>query len=243
MSKIFRLVLMIVLKFFFKFYFFVFGNPKRNSRIEELAGLYEKEGFTSWFAKIRLWDAPFEKLDRILPRSGSILDLGCGDGIVTNYLALSSSRRKITGIELNGDRVRFADRGLKNTKFVKADVIRSKLDKNVDVILMVHLLHHLPSFEDQEEVIKNCYRALKKNGKLVIAEVDIKPTFKYLISWVTDHFIVPLLFEKRFFEPHIYFRKRRDWIKLLGSLGFSCKAISAESGKPFTHIILECTKR
>ena len=182
------------------------------------------------------------EVERIVPKKGKILDLGCGEGIFTNYMALSSSKRKILGIELNKERVVQADKGIKNVNFKYGNALTSFLPKS-DVIVLFHLLHHLLSFSDQEKLIKKCSRSLNKGGCLVVVEVDIKPTFKYLVSWLTDHFVVPILFNHYFFEKNIFFRGKKDWLFLLKENNFECKAISMEKGKPFTHIVFKCIKK
>lgn len=215
---------------------------KRNDLVDKTIDLYNGSGWKKYFSRIRFWDAPYLEVEKIVPKRGKIIDLGCGEGIFSNFLALSSSSRMITGIELDKNRVRHAYHNLPNTIFRQGDATRVKIPKS-NVIIVFHLLHHLRSFFDQEKVIKNCHKALVKGGKLIIVEVDIKPTLKYLVSWLTDHLIVPILFEKRIYEPNIYFRKRKDWLILLNKIGFLPKAIPAERNKPFTHIIFSCIKK
>lgn len=202
--------------------------------------LYSGLGKPSVFSYIRFWDAPYKKLEKLVPRKGKIVDLGCGEGIFANYLALASTTRQIFGVDKDKKRVRYADRGLPNTKFVNGDITKRTVPP-ADCILLVHVLHHLSSYADQEKMVDKCKKKLKRRGKLIIVEIDPRPTFKYLVTWFTDHFLVPWVFEKRLYSP-IFFRTRKDWIGLLKRKGFSCKAIRAEKGKPFTHIIFECYK-
>lgn len=220
------------------------GRPRKEIRIkpeERTIGLYHYLGWKRIFAKIRFWDAPFAKVEKMVPKNGLIVDLGCGEGIFSNYLAASSNKRRVLGIELNKKRVGQADRGLKNVAFRQGDVLATHLP-SCDTIILFHLLHHLLSRADQEKLIKKCKLALKNGGKLIVVEVDVKPTFKYLVSWLTDHFVVPLLFEGKLFESKTYFRKKEEWIKVLRENGFTCKMVSAEEGKPFTHVIFNCVK-
>ena len=208
---------------------------------DKVVSLYVGTGWKAWFSKIRFWDAPFFEVEKLIPKKGRIIDIGCGEGIFTNFMGVTARQRKILGIEIDKTRVGQADKKLSNVLFKQGDATKIKIPK-CDVIVLFHLLHHLRGFAYQERVIKNCYKALKKHGKLILVEPDIKPSLKYLISWFTDHFIVPILFEKRLFELNIYFRKKKDWIDLLSNNGFSVKAIPVEEGKPFTNVIFECRK-
>ncbi|MEX2012774.1 MAG: methionine biosynthesis protein MetW, partial [Candidatus Levyibacteriota bacterium] len=55
---------------------------------------------------LRLLVIPFEEIDKILPKKGLILDLGCGDGPLTSYLALSSKERQVRGWDIDDKRMR-----------------------------------------------------------------------------------------------------------------------------------------
>lgn len=205
--------------------------------------LYSGLGWKSFFVKIRFWDAPYIEIEKLIPKKGKILDLGCGEGIFTNFLAIKSSGREIIGIDIDNKRISQAKKAgakLSNIKFIKSDVTKLNL-VNADTIVMVHLLHHLSSFGAQEELIKQSQEKLKRGGYLIIVEVEPEFSFKYLVTWVTDHFIVPLLFEKRVYSS-IFFRKSRDWGNLLRRNGFKCQIVRADKGHPFTHIILKCKK-
>src|SRR3990172_9299706 len=98
--------------------------------IDKTISLYAKSGWKKWFAKIRFWDAPFEQVEKIIPKRGVIVDLGCGEGIFTNFLALSSNQRRIVGVERDRERYMQADKGIRNVKFVLGDVLKTKILKS-----------------------------------------------------------------------------------------------------------------
>lgn len=209
--------------------------------VDQTIDLYKLVGWKKYFSKIRFWDAPFIQVEKLIPKKGLILDLGCGEGIFSNFLALKSKSRKIIGIELNKERINQANKGLKNTKFFQGDVTSKEIPK-ADTILMFHLLHHLNNFKDQEKLLKKIVKKLKQNGKLIIVEVEQKVSFKYLLAFLTDHFLVPWLFERKFYTK-VFFRKSKEWKRILNSLELSVKLISAEKKMPFSHIILVCQKK
>lgn len=216
------------------------GKIISNKYINQTISLYSDEKFS----KIRFWDAPFMEVEKLVARQGVITELGCGEGIFTNYLAVTSPERQILGIEIDPDRFQKAEaagKNLPNISFKRGDATTVEIPKS-DNIVLFHLLHHLGSYANQEKVIKNCLKSLKDNGKLIIVEVDIKPSFKYLTSWFVDCFLVPWLFEKRIFTK-VYYRNKKRWMSLLTDLGASYKITSVEKGKPFTHIVFECEKK
>lgn len=208
--------------------------------IKKTIALYKDLGWKKVFARIRFWDAPFVEVNDLIPKQGTIIELGCGEGLFANFLALTAFQRNVIGVDIDKARIEQAQRGLKNTSFIHLDALKMKMPR-VDAIVCMHLLHHLSSYKDQETLLIKCSQALVKGASLVIVEVEPKISWKYLITWLTDHFLVPWLFEKRLYSP-IYFRKASEWKSLVTDIGLSCKITSAQRGKPFTHIIILCKK-
>lgn len=202
---------------------------KRKERLAvETKQLYQGLGWPSIFARIRFFTAPYKKLERLVPEKAFVIDLGCGYGILANFLALSGLKREILGIELDSKKIKFADRGLKNVKFLKADITKTTL-KKADIILLVHVLHHLDSFQAQEELLAVCRKKLSKNGKLIIVEVDRKPVFKFILGWLADRLLYP--------GDRIYYRFPEEFKQMFTKLKFKVKIIKADHGKPFAHVI------
>lgn len=201
--------------------------------------LYAGTPWESFLSKFKFWEEPYEAVDRLLPTRGKILDLGCGEGLLSNYLAIASLQRKIFGIEIASERLMRAKKGIKNASFSVGDIIKVPYPKS-DAVVLFHVLHHLSSKNAQEEVIKKAKDSLEKKGKLIIVEVHVKPTIKYLAAWFADHFLVPWVFEKRFYTK-AYFRKEKDWLNLLKKIGFIVKTKEETKGRPFPNIIFECT--
>lgn len=211
-----------------------------DSTVNKTIELYKNLGWKKLFAKVRFWDAPYLEVEKLVPKKGVIIDLGCGEGLFANFLALSSKQRKIYGVEIDKERVKQADRGLVNARFIHGDITKVDIPQ-ADAILLFHVLHHLSSFNEQETLLGNCFQKLKKGGKLIIVEVQPEFNIVYLFAYLTDHFLVPWIFSGRFYDP-IFFRKKAEWKKNLTDLGFSCQILDASSNKPFPHVIFVCKK-
>ena len=190
--------------------------------------LYQSLGWPTIFPHIRFFTAPYEKLEQLIPKKGFIIDLGCGYGIFSNFLGLTGPQRQVLGIELDSQKIKFANRGIKNVRFMKADITRIAL-READVILLIHVLHHLNSFAEQEKLLVECKKRLTRNGKLIVAEVDKKPILKYILGWIADRILYP--------GDKIYYQMPNELGKLFRNLGFRFKMIKADGGKPFAHII------
>lgn len=201
--------------------------------------LYANSPWEAFLSKFKFWEEPYEVVEKNLLKDGTVTDLGCGEGLLSNYLAIAAPKRKVIGIEIDPERLKRAKKGIKNAFFSVGDIIKTPYPK-ADAVVLFHVLHHLPNKNSQEEVLKKAKDSLERNGKLIIAEVHVKPTIKYAAAWFADHFLVPWVFEKRFWTP-AYFRKEREWLTLLKKMGFKIKMTEATSGRPFPNIIFECT--
>ncbi len=198
---------------------------KEENKIIEL---YGGKGWVSIFTKIRLWDAPYILAESLITKKGKIIDLGCGYGIFSNFLALKSKDRKILGIELNDGKISRADKGIKNTEF-KAGDIRNKEIPKADSIVLMHVLHHLDNFIQQENLIKVCLKKLNTKGELLIIECVKSPIFLFALTRIADFLMYP--------GDHIYYRDTKEWESLFDKLKLKYDTIPAYKGKPFTHVI------
>lgn len=237
-----RTVLEILIKFISKLLLklpFVSERAK-NKDVQKTINLYSDQGFTKYFSAIRFWDAPLIDLNKKIPREGLIVDLGCGEGILTNYLAVSSSKRELLGLEINPNRVKLANKKLKNTKFKEANILKEKFPR-ADVFIINNVLHHLPSYSDQVVVLEKCFMNLKKDGQLIISEVDRSFRPKYFLAWIVDAYVVPILFEKKL-KDTFYHRPRNEWKNILEDIGFLVKLYPMKHG-PFPDVIIVAKKK
>lgn len=194
---------------------------------------YAGLGWPTYFTKIRFFTAPFARLEPYVPREGFVIDLGCGYGMFANLLALMSPGRKILGLEFDEFKVKYAYRGIPGTEFRREDVVSANIPQ-ADCILLIHVLHHLNSYSEQETLINNCYKKLKSGGKLIICEIDRYPGWKFFLTQIADHLLYP--------GDRIYYRFPRELLKFLHTLPFTIEFQKSHQFTPFSHIIYVCTK-
>jgi predicted exporter/SAM-dependent methyltransferase len=145
----------------------------RAERRRSVHRLYSfQEPYVSQYAFWKLRTDPlFMALDSVIPAQGSILDLGCGYGVVANWLTLSSPERRVQGIDMDASKVRVAlasSRLNPRVQFAERNVLTAAFPE-CDCVLMCDLLHYLPA-ERKREVLKRAYRALRPGGRLVLRD-------------------------------------------------------------------------
>jgi len=203
---------------------------------QELFNLYSDLGVgVKWYVRLRWLICPFEKIAQHVPLKGTIVDVGCGYGLLSNLLALTSQERDVIGIDLSPRRIRVAQRTVKdrrNIKFLLQDASSLRVEK-CDVFVMSDFLHHL-SYRHQEELLAVCCQKLSKNGLLIMEEVDGKPYWKYQLTIIVDGLLN--------LGERIYFRNSSEYVKLLSRIGFQVSTEAAHKGLPFSDILYLCKK-
>ncbi len=204
---------------------------------QELFNLYSDLGAAViWYVRLRWRICPFEKIAQHVPLKGTIVDVGCGYGLLSNLLALTSPERDVIGIDLSPKRIRAAQRTVKdrrNIKFLLEDANSFKIEE-CDVFIMSDFLHHL-SYRHQEELLAVCYQKLSKNGLLIMEEVDGRPYWKYQFTIIADGLLN--------LGKKISFRKSSEYLELLSRIGFQVKTETAHKGLPVSDILYLCKKR
>lgn len=122
--------------------------------------------------KLRL-EGWYDRYDRLLPRKGLIVDLGCGYGAMSYMLSMLSVQRQIWGVDYDEDKIAVA-----NSAFLRSDRIsfssgdiRTIELPEADAFIISDVLHYIDR-ESQRRVIQNCLSRLCDGGMLVIKDGD-----------------------------------------------------------------------
>lgn len=118
----------------------------------------------------------------VCPQPGdAILDLGCGTGELSAYLAeLVGPEGKVIGIDPDGERIRAAIQShgkIKNLSFVdgSASDISEIFPESFDIIFSNYVLHWIA---DKQEALNNMFASLKLGGKIAIQYISHLPPFE-----------------------------------------------------------------
>ncbi len=187
------------------------------------------------YARLRWRLCPFEEIEKYVPKEGPIIDIGCGYGLLANFLVLKSVKREVTGIDLSLERIKVAQKTTDNRKkiqFKLMDALDLQLEK-YNTVVMSDFLHHI-NFEAQEELLARCYQNLPTGSFLIIEEVDNRPLWKYWFAIMSDNILN--IGERQFFRDH------REFQKLLQRIGFLVKTKKVDEGIPLSDILFICKK-
>jgi trans-aconitate methyltransferase len=103
-----------------------------------------------------------EELD--IQGNESVLDLGCGDGFLTHYIATMLNNGKVLGVDSSESMLEEARKNhLLNLSFMQLDINELNFKEEFDIIFSSATLHWV---KDHNKLLRNCYKALKPGGRI-----------------------------------------------------------------------------
>lgn len=166
-------------------------------------------------------------LNNWVKKGENVLDVGCGNGIITKLL-MDHFRLKVVGCDVKNYLTE------DNIQFVKIRSGKLPFHTNkFDAVLLLDVLHHIP-FEKQANLIKE---GLRVANKVIIFEA--KPT---IIGRIAD--IILNKYHYGDLNVPLSFRDTREWKFLFRKLSLKCQIIALDKPfwYPFSHIAFLVTK-
>ena len=115
-------------------------------------------------------------LASLLKKNKIILDVGCGDGHLLNFLHQKKIAKKSIGVDFSFDMIKKAKmRGLKNTKFYCLDMKKINNLKKItklkfDYIITLRSIINVKNTNKQKKIVESFAQFLKSNGKILCCE-------------------------------------------------------------------------
>jgi 2-polyprenyl-3-methyl-5-hydroxy-6-metoxy-1,4-benzoquinol methylase len=132
-----------------------------------------------------------------------VLDIGCGTGFGT--LQLTRESAYVTGVDIDQDAIRFANKCLPGVEFEWADITRpiTHIGRDYDVVLMIEVLEHV---EEWQLALRNAIEVMRNDGRLIISarntNADLRKNDLHEREWSAEQFDGAL---RKFFESVILF--------------------------------------
>lgn len=143
-------------------------EPKMMDKIEmEIFEKVTKENYKRWILPLIE-----DLLMATKVKEGSILDVGCGPGLLVKELAERSKKFLVTGVDISSDALQLARqncKGLANAEVKKGSAYKLPFpDESFDVVVCKDSLHH---FSSMERSLREMFRVTRGGGAVYIQDL------------------------------------------------------------------------
>jgi SAM-dependent methyltransferase len=231
-------------------------DPRLSPLFEAATRPYLAAGKHAWlFARGKLRHDPvyFTLLRMgVLPQHGSLLDLGCGQGMLLSLLRAAKQHAGagwpddwppppslvLRGIELSADRVSTARRALGGDARVDRRDLRGLDFEPCSVIVLVDVLFYLGE-ADQNRLMDKAAAALQHGGLLLVREADASAGIAFAITKWSERLACALRGRP---GQRLHYRSAAQWMAELSARGLHVEARPMSTGTPFANILFVARK-
>ena len=219
---------------------------------------YVNTGIFNWeFVRAKLsYDGVYELILRrgLLPERGTIVDLGCGRGLLFSLLAAARTLSEdparpdgwplpggpwvLRGVESNSALARTARRALRGIATIeRGDLIRKPIPPCQGVLLL-DVLHHLP-YPEQESVLARVFSALDPGGVLLIRETDAGAGWRFRLTSAADR--IGGIRRWKLAGRYRY-RTLEDWTEMLEAMGYRTRVVPVAETRWYADLLIEAVR-
>ena len=158
--------------------------------IRKMFGSYERqisEAYRSIYVDI---DAFVELMCRWKPTANRILEVGCGEGAVTERLNAAYPDAKITAIDITPRVGRLYRGPLENVRFIQCDVqeIAQRESGQYDLVVLSDVLHHVPP-QFRRGLLDAIRTALASKGSFVFKDWQRNSAPIHWLCYASDRWL------------------------------------------------------
>jgi uncharacterized protein len=216
---------------------------KRIDIRQEVLSLYKFSAFDQIFLFLRSFVLDYAYIAEHIPLAAKVIDVGCGYGILSNYLALSDLESHVKGIDIDADRISKANQTTgtrKNIVFEVGDFMRSDLTQ-FNTVVAIDLMHYF-DFDEQHRIINKVGTALTSGGIFILRQPDTAPKWRYCWTYMHEFIMVKSTITKTN-NRKIYFSSSKSIISVLEENGFEVTIYPNKAMFPYSDTIFVCRKR
>lgn len=151
---------------------------------------------------IRVLTCPFDALVDRFPSEGSVLDVGCGHGLLVNLLSRDPARNlRLWGIDHDAAKIDTARRSALPGVIFTSETFDSYCEPAFDAISIADVLYTVDR-QVWTDILGGCFRALRPGGTLIVKEVIDRPRWKYWAIMAQETLSVRVFHITRGQRPH-----------------------------------------
>jgi SAM-dependent methyltransferase len=175
-----------------------------------------------------------------LPETGTVLDLGCGRGILMSLLSEARNlappilkEARFCGIDLRPNDVAAARLALSDEAEIAVADVRTTALPACRAAVLLDLLLYLAA-EEQEELLERIADVLQGGGTLIMREADAGSGLRFQATRTAERLCAVA---RGHFRQRYHYRSEAEWRSLLEALGFSVETVPMSEGTPFANVL------
>lgn len=138
----------------------------------------------------RWHSCPVSVVEAEVPRSGRVLEVGCGHGLISIHLARTAPQRDVLGVDIDARKIALATQVAAALPDDSRPSFEHRPDGTLpagpwDAIVIVDVLYLLPP-DAQRALLDACIAQLAPSGVLVLKETDVVPRWKHRLAKVQE---------------------------------------------------------
>lgn len=173
-----------------------------------------------------------------MPDQGTLLDLGCGQGLLLALLREARPGLSLHGIDAHARRVGIARRALGADAFIEQRDLRQAVFPRCSAIAALDVLYYLER-KDADQVIRKAADALEPAGVLLIREPDSAAGVTFQLTRLSAWFDAAVRGNA---GGSRNYRSAAEWRAQLEGLGLRVDAEPMSQGTPFANVLFAAHK-
>lgn len=169
---------------------------------------------------------PLNQFDEVLPAEGTILEVGCGHGIVAQYLARSRRKRHVVAIEPDSERLKIARAAggdLPNVEW-RSGYFSAGQFVDLDAIVFLGVLY-LINDAGALDLLEASRSSLRSGGRLILSDTFLDGSFLQRFQFFRERCFRKIKFTK---GQVLNYRTEDQWKAMVKKAGFdSTRAFNA----------------
>ncbi len=180
-----------------------------------------------------------EEIEQYLPDKGVILDLGCGFGLFSLFMAARKPNTHVVGLDISAARLEIAREaarklGLSNVTYLQRDLRTWHPDQTIAGAYALDIFHHLPP-ENGNRLLAELFACIEPGGRFLLKDIDTMPRGMLWFTYLLDVLMSP--------RDDFHYRSAGAWLRQLRDSGFAPIHLHyLWDILPYPHILLICDK-
>jgi len=225
-------------------------------------------GLQRFLLGTRLVSIPLQFLDENIPEDCTVFELGCGQGVLANYLLLDSPSRRLVGMDVSVSRVRVAASSVQNCEevlFLVGDITQLPLRLHVNDsdstrhFIISQVLYLLP-VEEAERILESICERMSPGDVFWLVDYCRSSTVRYWFLMIENllltlavttamrlsgprgrlYLIASRLFGSR--ERRARIPDVRTWLDMLARCGLVARQQHPREFNMFPQVVFRCEK-